>query len=147
MAYRLLSVCPHISVLSVLFISFFCDFLLFLRDWPLSCQKLPFSIWGDNNSSTEQTQKYCKAIFGTYWYFRSHLCALSHLWIVIFSSISFDFSNFKSVDVFVSDYNLRYIIFLLRILLSIKFCLPPVTLFFTSLAFRRHFKRYLNSCC
>jgi hypothetical protein len=62
-------------------------------------------------------------------------------------NIRLDFSRFKFVDVFVSDYNLRDLIFIQQILLSIKSCLSPVILFFTSLAFRRHFKRYLTCRC
>jgi uncharacterized membrane protein len=35
----------------------------------------------------------------------------------------------------------------LDIFFSINSCLNPVALFCTSLAFRRHFKRYLTCCC
>jgi hypothetical protein len=36
---------------------------------------------------------------------------------------------------------------ILKLFLSINSCLNPVALFCTSLAFRRHFKRYLTCCC
>ena len=60
-------------------------------------------------------------------------------------NMSFDFSSFKFF--IVSDYILRDIIFNLHILLSIKSCISTVALFCTSLAFRRHFKRYSTCCC
>jgi len=63
-----------------------------------------------------------------------------------YSSISLDFPSSEIGVVFVSDYNLKDIIFILQILLSIKSCLNPIVLFFTILAFRRHFKRYLTRC-
>jgi len=40
-----------------------------------------------------------------------------------------------------------YIMSILHFFLSINSCLNPVALFCTSLAFRRHFKRYLKCCC
>jgi len=43
--------------------------------------------------------------------------------------------------------NLSILTSLLDIFLSINSCLNPVALFCTSLAFRRHFKRYLTCCC
>jgi hypothetical protein len=43
--------------------------------------------------------------------------------------------------------NLSILLSLLDIFLSINSCLNPVALFCTSLAFRRHFKRYLKCCC
>jgi hypothetical protein len=61
-----------------------------------------------------------------------------------YSKISLEFFSFQIGVVIVSDYNVRDIIFILQILLSIKSCLNPVALCFTSLAFRRHFKRYLT---
>jgi hypothetical protein len=66
--------------------------------------------------------------------------------LYFYSSISLDIPSSEIGVVFVSDYNLRDIIFILQILLSIKSCLNPVVLFFTILAFRRHFKRYLTRC-
>ena len=66
--------------------------------------------------------------------------------LYFYSSISLDFSSSKIDLLFVGDYNSRDIIFILQILLSIKSCLNPVVLFFTILAFRRHFKRYLTRC-
>jgi hypothetical protein len=67
--------------------------------------------------------------------------------LYFYSSINLDFFSFKIGVVFVSDYNVRDIIFILQILLSIKSCLNPVAFCFTSLAFRRHFKRYLTCRC
>jgi len=43
--------------------------------------------------------------------------------------------------------NLSNLTGLLNIFLSINSCLNPVAYFCTSLAFRRHFKRYLTCCC
>jgi hypothetical protein len=43
--------------------------------------------------------------------------------------------------------NVKYIQPILDIFLSINACLNPVALFCTSLAFRRHLKRYLSCCC
>jgi hypothetical protein len=43
--------------------------------------------------------------------------------------------------------NLKFIWAILDVLLSINSCLNPVALFCTSLAFRRHLKRYLTCCC
>jgi len=43
--------------------------------------------------------------------------------------------------------NLSNLVSFLDIFLSINSCLNPVALFCTSLAFRRHFKRYLTYCC
>jgi hypothetical protein len=64
--------------------------------------------------------------------------------LYFYSSINLDFFSFEIGVVFVSDYNLKDIIFILQILLSIKSCLNPVALCSASLAFRRHFKRYLT---
>jgi len=44
-------------------------------------------------------------------------------------------------------FNYLYIMSILQLFLSINSCLNPVALFCTSLAFRRHFKRYLTWCC
>jgi hypothetical protein len=67
--------------------------------------------------------------------------------LYFYFNISFDYYRSKNGVVFVSDYNLRDVIFILQILLSIKSSLNPVVLFFTTLAFRRHFKRYITCRC
>jgi hypothetical protein len=65
----------------------------------------------------------------------------------LFLSINFE----NSVDKIVQDAhwvsNLESLQPILDILISINSCLNPVALFCTSLAFRRHFKRYLTCCC
>jgi hypothetical protein len=43
--------------------------------------------------------------------------------------------------------NLMSIMSILELFLSLNSCLNPVALFCTSLAFRRHLKRYLTWCC
>jgi len=43
--------------------------------------------------------------------------------------------------------NLMTIVWLIEFFLSLNSCLNPVALFCTSLAFRRHLKRYLTCCC
>jgi hypothetical protein len=55
--------------------------------------------------------------------------------LYFYYSIRLDFPSFKTGVVFVSDNNLRLIIYIPQILLAIKSCLLPVVLFFTILAF------------
>jgi hypothetical protein len=66
--------------------------------------------------------------------------------LYLYSSTIFDVSSFKFAVVFVTDYNLRDLVLILNHLLSLNSCLNPVALCFTSLAFRRQFKRYLTCC-
>jgi hypothetical protein len=57
----------------------------------------------------------------------------------------------KTFDDFFEEVNgsskLKSILLISDIFLSINSCLNPVALFCTSIAFRRHLKRYLTCCC
>jgi hypothetical protein len=64
----------------------------------------------------------------------------------LFYSINFHIPWTKLEDELVSLDNLLHIGLIPEIFLSVNSCLNPVALFCTSLAFRRHFKRYLTCC-
>jgi hypothetical protein len=64
-----------------------------------------------------------------------------------FYSINFQNTLAKLVDESDSFDNFIDIMMMLKHLISINSCLNPVALCCTSLAFRRHFKRYLTCCC
>jgi len=65
----------------------------------------------------------------------------------LFSSIDWDNSITEITKEIKGFEHLFLLKPLIRIFLSINSCLNPVALFCTSLAFRRHFKRYLTCCC
>jgi len=65
----------------------------------------------------------------------------------LISSINLEIPLTKTKNEFGEIENLSMLTSLLTIFLSINSCLNPVALFCTSLAFRRHFKRYLTCCC
>jgi Leucine-rich repeat (LRR) protein len=64
-----------------------------------------------------------------------------------FYSINFHNTLEELAEEFFSINNLLDVLPITKLLLSINSCLNPVALFCTSLAFRRHFKRYLICCC
>jgi hypothetical protein len=66
----------------------------------------------------------------------------------LYYSINFHNSHIlaKVIEMMDSAPYLVEIMFCLKLILSINSCLNPVALFCTSLAFRRHFKRYLTCC-
>jgi Leucine-rich repeat (LRR) protein len=69
--------------------------------------------------------------------------------IMTYSIYSIDFHKplAELTDQIIFVVNLRDITLIMKYFLSINSCLNPVALFCTSLAFRRHFKRYLTCCC
>jgi hypothetical protein len=70
-----------------------------------------------------------------------------HIWKTFwYFSINSDISGATFEDKFDWDNHFQNIKVILYLFLSINSCLNPVALFSTSLAFRRHFKRYLTRC-
>ncbi len=70
-----------------------------------------------------------------------------HIYEIYYSfSIKFE-SIYKKGDEIDSANNVLDILMISRNVRLINYCLNPVALFCTSLAFRRHFKRYLTCCC
>jgi hypothetical protein len=65
----------------------------------------------------------------------------------LFFIINLDNSVSKLGEELFWTYTFQGIISILKLLLSINSCLNPVALFCSSLAIRRHFKRYLTCCC
>ena len=66
----------------------------------------------------------------------------------VYSSINLDSATFQVLK---NELNLFHILLEIKTIIKYSFlinsCLNPVVLFCTSLAFRRHFKRYLTCCC
>jgi hypothetical protein len=63
------------------------------------------------------------------------------------STINLENSVLKAFEELFWVLTLEGVISILKLFLSINFCLNPVALFCTSPAFRRQLKRYLTSCC
>ena len=113
----------------------------------MTARHLVESSEGTQNPRLNERKKTAKILFGLTLIFLISYVPFHILQVYFYSSMSSDSSNFKSVLVFVRDYNVRDIIVILNGLLSLNFCLNPVALFCTSLSFRRRFKRYLTCCC
>jgi hypothetical protein len=109
--------------------------------------KSRFSLTETHNARQNTRKNTAKVVLGlTVVFLFSYLP--SHIYeMFLVLSINFDKSDYEIVKEFEVISNLAHILSVLDLFLSINSCLNPVALFCTSLAFRRHFKRYLTCCC
>jgi hypothetical protein len=110
--------------------------------------KSRFSLSEETNNARQNTRKItAKVVLGLTLVFLFSFVPSQFYEMFLVLSINFENSDDEIVKDLDVASNFATILSILDLSYSINSCLNPVALFCTSLAFRRHFKRYLTCCC
>jgi len=109
--------------------------------------KKPFSSSETHNARQNTRKNNAKVVLGLTLVFLFTSVPFHIYETYLISNINLEKSVYEIVEEMKGPSNLMSIMLILEVFLSINSCLNPVALFCTSLAFRRHFKRYLTCCC